>query len=74
MTFETPPTEEFLGKFTNFGKSVIAKSLLLKLAVTFPENLLSINVLTASFLSFTALFKIFEFNPLCSKKKRYVKI
>ena len=57
--------------------SVISESLLLKLAVTFPEmfvlkcviyilNVLFINVLTDSFVLLTnKLFKMLEFNPLC---------
>ena len=47
-------------------RSVIAESVLLKLALTFPENLLFINVLTDSFIYI--LFKILEFNLALQKE------
>ena len=74
FTFQTPPTEEFLGNFANFHKSVITESLCKK-CVVYILNVLFIKVLTDSFLLFTnILFKMLELNPVCYKKKPYVKI
>ena len=68
FTFQTPPTEEFLGNFANFHKSVITESLCKK-CVVYILNVLFIKVLTDSFVSFTnILFKMLELNPVLQKE------